>query len=102
MTTPATPFAAFSERVNDAVIRHLADAVALIDGVPLVGLLNTEPTDVFEHVSACRLSFTCRSGQAQAVGLVAGKTLSIAGCAYVAKQLDSANGMTVAYLKEAA
>lgn len=67
-----TPFAALQDRVNDAVVAHLANKTFVIKGVDVDGSFDNEFVMV-EFVETKKPVFTCKS--ADVVGVVHGDTV---------------------------
>lgn len=76
------PFAALESRINSAVVRGLANAVAVHEGGEPFGVLfDSAPTDEFGGAvdTAAR---TCEFEAARAPGIAEGGTLTVNGVAY--------------------
>jgi hypothetical protein len=97
----AAPFAALEARANDAVIRHLANATAIINGVAVDGIFSNKYAEFSNVMGGSSPTFQCRS--TDVVAVAKGTALTINSTHYQvasAPQPDGA-GMTLLQLEEA-
>ncbi|SFJ04399.1 hypothetical protein [Nitrosomonas sp. Nm34] len=95
-----TRFAALEKRANDAVIRHLANATAFIEGVAVDGIFRNQYAEFSNVIGGSNPTFQCRSADVSAV--IKGTALTINNTHYQvasAPQPDGA-GMTLLQLEE--
>lgn len=95
----AATFAALEAKVNDAAIRRIANATAIINGVAVDGILSNEYTEFSGVIGGSNPTFMCKS--ADIASVANGTAISINSVNYLvagAPQPDG-TGMTLLQLR---
>jgi hypothetical protein len=96
----AAPFAALEKRVNDAVIRHLANATAIIDGVAVDGVFNNQYAEFSNVIGGSHPTFQCRSADVLAVTKGTALTINSTHYQVASTPQPDGNGLTLLQLEE--
>lgn len=97
----AAPFAALETKVNDAVMRRLANATAIINGVDVDGIFSKEYAEFSGVIGGSNPTFQCKSADVAAVTNGTALTINSINYKVAGAPQPDGSGLTLLQLKEA-
>ena len=100
----STPFARLEQRLNNAVMAHLSNATATLNGVELAGMFDNayRAGDIGIGMASTQPAFTTLTANVMVVGEAVGQLLTINGTSYyVAAHEPDGTGMSLLLLEVA-